>query len=101
MSENSIIDRLNVAIYLNDGSSFKGAFNALENKFDFADEKFSHVTNNLKIRSIENDSVVFAYTFESDYLPRVFNLKVNEPITINDYLGYTAIRIEIKLGGKQ
>lgn len=96
MDKKALLERISATIYLKDGSSFSGQLDLSTNKFDFHNLRFLHVSSNLKIRNVNDDgSVTIIYIFESDYLPRVFNLKENEPIRIKDYLGMEPIRIEL------
>ena len=84
-----ILKSLKATIVLANGDSFTSDFKPSLKRFYFPRDKI--YTNHdfdrcLEIRDINEEGIVVAYIFSSDYNPRLFYIKDNTPLEIEDYV---------------
>ena len=85
---------LEAKIETSDGSILLGTFDSVSKQFSFP-HPFEEVGDRLKVREIRLDEITISYIYSSDYNPKLFLLKKDNSLIIEDYLDYHPYKIVV------
>ena len=80
------LTKISASITVKDGGVFEGKYNPNNRKFSFnGAPDIQTIADRLQVRNVTEDgALVASYIYDNDYMPTIFRLENNEPLSIED-----------------
>ena len=85
-TSNMELTKISASITVKDSGVFEGKYDPNNRKFSFnGAHDIQLAADRLQIRNVTEDgALVVAYIYDNDYMPTIFRLENNEPLSIED-----------------
>lgn len=80
------LTKISASIMVKDSGVFEGKYDPNNRKFFFnGTDDIQTIANRLQVRNVTEDgALVVSYIYDNDYMPTIFRLENNEPLSIED-----------------
>ena len=80
------LTKISASITFKDSGVFEGKYDPNNRKFSFdSGDDIQTIADRLQVRNMTEDgALVVSYIYDNDYMPTIFRLENNEPLSIED-----------------